>query len=160
MSKAVFGLLEQLHIHYETIKHPPVFTTEEANRYIEGIEGVRTKSLFLTNKKKSAFYLVIMDDSKKLDMSKFQTTVQTNRVKMASPDRLMEKMKLEPGSVSIFGLINNTERDIQVYFDQAILTEQQMSFHPNINTQTIFLETQDVLKFIAWLGYSWKAIAL
>ncbi len=53
---------------YTIVEHPPALTTEEADRYIEGVEGVRTKSMFLTNKKKTAFYLLIMDDQKQLDM--------------------------------------------------------------------------------------------
>ncbi|EGO8429555.1 prolyl-tRNA synthetase associated domain-containing protein, partial [Enterococcus faecalis] len=54
------------------VDHPPALTTEEADSFIEGIEGVRTKSMFLTNKKKMAYYLLIMDDQKRLDMNKLK----------------------------------------------------------------------------------------
>lgn len=50
------------------VEHPTALTTQEADYYIEGMEGVRTKSMFLTNKKKTIFYLLFMDDQKQQDM--------------------------------------------------------------------------------------------
>ncbi|MCQ9209344.1 prolyl-tRNA synthetase associated domain-containing protein [Granulicatella seriolae] len=156
----VKATLENLDIPYEIVEHPPALTTEEADQFIVGIEGVRTKSMFLTNKKKTAYYLLIMDDTKRLDMDKFKDLVSANRIKMASSDSLAEQMKLPPGVVSIFGLLNNDSKNIQVYFDKEILSEPRMSFHPNVNTKTIFLSTQDVLKFIQAIGYDYTIIDL
>lgn len=156
----VKATLENLDIPYEIVEHPPALTTEEADQFIVGIEGVRTKSMFLTNKKKTAYYLLIMDDTKRLDMDKFKDLVSANRIKMASSDSLAEQMKLPPGVVSIFGLLNNDSKNIQVYFDKEILSEPRMSFHPNVNTKTIFLSTQDVLKFIQAIGYDYTVINL
>lgn len=152
--------LKELNINFELINHPPALTTEEADSYIVGIEGVRTKSMFLTNKKKTAYYLLIMDDKKRLDMDLFKEITEENRIKMASSDSLMEKMILPPGVVSIFGLLNNKERDIKVYFDSDIVNEERMSFHPNVNTKTIFLSTADVMKFINEIGFDYSVIDL
>ncbi|MGL4694931.1 prolyl-tRNA synthetase associated domain-containing protein [Enterococcus larvae] len=153
--KKVKEMLEQLAVPFDCVEHPPVFTTEEADHYIEGLEGVRTKSMFLTNKKKTTFYLLIMDDAQRLDMDAFKTIVGANRIKMASAESLMEKLQLTPGSVSIFGLLNNGEKDVHVYFAKDILAEKRMSFHPNDNTKTILLDTQDVLRFVEALGYTY-----
>ena len=60
--------LDELGISFDVVEHPPAFTTEQADSYIEGLEGVRTKTMFLTNKKKTQYYLLIMDDQKPLDM--------------------------------------------------------------------------------------------
>ena len=65
------------------MEHDPALTTEQADRFIEGIEGVRTKMMFLTNKKKRNFYLVIMDDAKRLDMDVFKDIVEEKQIKMA-----------------------------------------------------------------------------
>lgn len=105
MDKLVFESLADLGMDYTIVEHPPARTTEEADRYIEGLEGVRTKSMFLTNKKKTAFYLLIMDDQKQLDMDQFRDLVGANRIRMASSDSLMEKMHLPAGAVSVFGLL-------------------------------------------------------
>jgi len=152
--------LSELSIPFELVEHPAAFTTEQADRYIEGIEGVRTKSLFLTNKKKTAYYLLIMDDQKKLDMDGFKEKVGANRIKFCSEESLMEKMGLTPGKVSIFGLMNNKEKDIQLYIDEDIMDEKRMSFHPNDNTKTIFIDTKDMIKFIEEEGYTTNIISI
>ncbi|HFI0613220.1 TPA: prolyl-tRNA synthetase associated domain-containing protein [Streptococcus suis] len=154
MDKLVFKTLADLGMDYTIVEHPPARTTEEADRYIEGLEGVRTKSMFLTNKKKTAYYLLIMDDNKQLDLDQFRDLVGANRIRMASSESLMEKMHLPAGVVSIFGLLNNVDKDIQVYFDQTILTEEILTFHPNVNTKTIFVKTEDVLRFVEEIGFS------
>jgi len=123
MYQKVVDRLNELGIPFQIVEHEPVLTTEQADRFIEGIEGVRTKTMFLTNKKKRNFYLVIMDDAKRLDMDVFKEIVEENRIKMASAETLNDKMMLPPGVVSPFGLLNNRDKDIQVYFDQEIVSE-------------------------------------
>ena len=141
-------LLNQLEIPFEVVNHEPALTTEMADQFIEGIEGVRTKTMFLTNRKKTTFYLLIMDDQKSLDMEKFREIVDTNKIRMASSNSLFEKMSLPTGVVSPFGLIYNTEKDIPVYFDREIMNEERMSFHPNTNEKTLFLKKDDLLTFL------------
>ncbi|HFH9837974.1 TPA: prolyl-tRNA synthetase associated domain-containing protein [Streptococcus suis] len=160
MDKLVFETLAKLGIDYNIVEHPPALTTEEADGYIEGLEGVRTKSMFLTNKKKTAFYLLIMDDQKQLDMEHFRYMVGANRIRMASSDSLMEKMHLLADVVSVFGLLNNVDKDIQVYFDKEILAEPILTFHPNVSTKTIFVKTEDVLRFVEEIGFTTHIIDL
>lgn len=152
--------LDKMDISYQIVHHPVATTTEEADHYIEGIAGVRTKTLFLTNKKKTACYLLIMDDHQRLDFHRFQELTGAKRPKMASDELLAGKLGLQPGIVSIFGLLNNADHDVQVYFDRAIMDEARMSFHPNINTSTIFVATGDLLKFLQNLGYDYQILDL
>lgn len=156
----VYEALEKMGISYDIVEHPPVFTTEEADSYIVGKEGVRTKTLFLCNRKKTAYYLVIMDDSKRLDMKKLGKIINEKGLSFCSPEILMEKMSLRPGAVSLFGLLNNTDRDIKLCLDKEMLSERIMSFHPNDNTKTIFITTKDMFKFISKLGYEYLIIDL
>ena len=152
--------LKELDIPFELVEHEPVLTTEQADAFIEGIEGVRTKTMFLTNKKKTQYYLLIMDDKKRLDMDHFKVQVGADRIRMASLDSLAEKMKLPPGTVSPFGLLNNEEKDVQVYFDKEIINEERMCFHPNTNEKTIFVATSDLFKFLQVIGYSYEVVEL
>ena len=156
----VANKLQELGIAFDVVEHPPAFTTEQADSYIEGMEGVRTKSMFLTNKKKTQYYLLIMDDKKRLDMDDFKVQVGADRIRMASLESLAEKMNLPAGTVSPFGLLNNEEKDIQVYFDKEIINEERMTFHPNTNEKTIFISTQDLFKFLQDLGYSYQVLEL
>ena len=153
MYQKVADTLNELGITFQIVEHEPALTTEQADHFIEGIEGVRTKTMFLTNKKKRNFYLVIMDDAKRLDMDVFKDIVEEKQIKMASAETLNDKMMLPPGVVSPFGLLNNKDKDIHVYFDQEIVSEERMSFHPNTNEKTIFVNTQDLFTFLKELGY-------
>ena len=160
MYQKVIDQLNELGIPFQIVEHEPVLTTEQADRFIEGIEGVRTKTMFLTNKKKRNFYLVIIDDAKRLDMDVFKEIVEENRIKMASAETLNDKMMLLPGTVSPFGLLNNRDKDIQVYFDQEIVSEERICFHPNTNEKTIFVNTEDLFTFLKAIGYEAHVINL
>ena len=160
MYQKVVDQLNELGIPFQIVEHEPVLTTEQADRFIEGIEGVRTKTMFLTNKKNRNFYLVIIDDVKRLDMDVFKEIVEENRIKMASAETLNDKMMLLPGTVSPFGLLNNRDKDIQVYFDQEIVSEERMCFHPNTNEKTIFVNTEDLFTFLKAIEYEPHVIEL
>lgn len=153
MDTIVFETLTRLKIAYDFVEHPPALTTEEADAFIDGLEGVRTKTMFLTNKKKTAYYLLVMDDQKRLDMDLFREAVGANRIRMASSDCLMKKLHLPAGLVSVFGLLNNAEKDIQVYIDREVAEQPILTFHPNVNTKTIFVKTADVLRFVNEIGF-------
>lgn len=156
----VIKKLKELNIEYELVEHEPALTTEQADEFIEGIDGVRTKTMFLTNKKKKNFYMVIMDDSKMMDMDRFKDMVDEKKIKMASEESLYEKMMLPAGVVSPFGLLNNEDKDIRVYVDKEIVGEDRMSFHPNTNEKTIFVKTEDLFKFLENINYEVSVIEL
>ena len=156
----VANKLQELGITFDVVEHPPVFTTEQADSYIEGMEGVRTKTMFLTNKKKTQYYLLIMDDKKRLDMDDFKVQVGADRIRMASLDSLAEKMTLPAGTVSPFGLLNNEEKDILVYFDKDIVSEDIMTFHPNTNEKTIFIKSKDLFRFLESIGFTYGVLIL
>lgn len=158
--KEVEKYLKDLGIEYKIVNHPPATTTEMADEYIEGHEGVRTKTMFLTNKKKNRYFLVVMDESKRLDMNSFKEDLGESNIKMASSNSLKEKMNLEPGVVSIFGLLNNKEKDIRVFIDKDIAGDSILTFHPNTNEATLFIKTEDTRKFLESLDYKLEEISL
>ena len=156
----VYKTLDNMDIPYEVVEHPPALTTEEADSYIVGKEGIRTKTLFLTNKKKTTYYLVIMDAAKRLNLEHLAAILNEKRISFGSAEKLMEKMALSPGFVSIFGLLNNADHDINVFFDQEMLSERLITFHPNDNTKTLFISTEDMYRFLTKIGYEYQVIEL
>lgn len=144
---------------YTVIDHPAAHTTEEADAYIAGHEGVRTKTMFLKGKKKN-FYMVIMDDKKPMDFHKFMALTGAKRVSMARPEYLQEQLGLAPGIVSPFGLLNNEVHNVKVYFDKDIVDEPIQTFHPNENTHTIFIKTDDLFKFLKQIDFEPEIIDL
>ena len=156
----IINELDRLEIKYGMVDHPAAETTEEADKYIEGHDGVRTKTMFLKGKKHH-FYLVIMDDKKPLNFKEFEELTGAKRVSMARPADLKEQLGLHAGVVSPFGLMNNDDHNIQVYFDKDMLAESPvLTFHPNINTHTIFIKTADLFNFIKEQGYEPETIDL
>ena len=152
--------LNTLGIQFKIVEHEPAYTTEEADKYIEGHDGVRTKTMFICNKKKTNYYMIIMDDSKRLDINKFKEIVSEKQMKMASEEALKEKLGIEPGMVSPFGLLNNDEKDVKIYMDKEIITEEIITFHPNDNTKTMFITTKDLFKYFENIGYELNIIEL
>lgn len=157
--KKVLEYLKNKKMKYEIIYHPPAITTEEADKYIEGKEGIRSKTMFMANKKDKKFYLIIMDDSKRLDIKKMNEIIN-DKLHFAKEEQLIEKLGLKPGTVSIFGLLNNKDHDINIYIDKEIMNEKLITFHPNDNTATIFITVEDMLKIFDDLGYNYEVIEL
>lgn len=157
--KEVFGYLNNLGIKYDIVNHPAAFTTEEADKYIEGMEGVPSKTMFMAGKKDRNFYLFIMDEKKRLDIKKL-SLLTGDRLHFGKEEDLKNKMGLVPGMVSIFGLLNNKEHDIKVYIDKDIKLEKIITFHPNDNRATIFISVSDMFKILDDLDYSYELIEL
>lgn len=159
-SEEVFEKLEKLNINYKIVEHKEATTTEKADEYIEGHEGVRTKTLFLKNRKKKNLYLIVMDDEKRVNMKALEKILEDKGLGFCSDELLMEKMKLEPGVVSLFGLINNEDKDIKIIFDEDVINEEIFTFHANVNTITVFISKKDMIKFTEELGYEYKIIKI
>ncbi len=101
-----------------------------------------------------------MDDQKRLDMALLKELIGASRIRMASSESLFEKMSLPAGVVSPFALLNNIDKDIQVYFDKEIMSEKRMNFHPNTNEKNLFWATIDLLRFLEVIGYESHIIEL
>ncbi len=159
MKEEVYKYLDNLNISYQVVNHPKAYCTKDADKYIEGYEGVRTKTMFLYNKNKTNFYLIVMDENKRIDFKKLEEVLQEKKLKFSSDEVLFDKLKLEKGVVSIFGLLNNKD-NIVVLFDEDIINELPLTFHPNENDATIFINSEDVIKFLNTLNVCYKIIAI
>lgn len=120
-------------MQYSIVEYPAVETTALADEFIEGYEGVRTKSLFLVNRKKNRSYLVIMDGSKELDLDSLAEQFGESRLSFGSPERLQPALGLEPGIVSPFEMLDPDPREVKLCFDDVMLTERVLTFHPGDN---------------------------
>jgi len=146
----VYQVLDSLGIKYKKFEHPVVHTVEDANKLGLEIEGGINKCLFLRNKKGDKHYLVLIRGSKRLDLKKLEELLSETRLSFASPERLMTYLKLIPGSVSPFGLINDSDKAVTAIVDDELLTNDELALHPNINTQTLVLKIGDFKKFLTW----------
>lgn len=146
--KNVLKVLDSLNIKYEIHHHHAVFTVEDTEKYKVEIDAIQSKNLFLRGKKDS-FYLVVVEGDKKVDLKKLATILGEPRLSFASPEKLLQFLKLTPGSVSPFGLINDTDRIVHVIVDNKLMDHPLQGFHPNINTATVVLKTEDFKKYLS-----------
>lgn len=160
MKQMVYDTLEKMGIEYKVVNHPPAMTTLEADKFIEGMEGIRSKTMFVSDKKKKRFYLLILDDEKRLDLKKIGDILGESRLRLGSEENLKEKMNLQFGSVSLFGLLNNHDKDIKVCIDKELLDEKIINFHPNENDATVFITMDDMFKFLDNLNFSYELIEM
>ena len=136
-------------ISYDSYEHPPVFNTEDVEKYWRDIPATPVKNLFLRNKKGNHHYLVIVGVDKRVDLQELVKIIGDDRLSFGSAERLMEKMGLAPGSVSPFGLLHEGSRDVQVVIDAELRGADRLMFHPNINTATVTISFADLERFLA-----------
>jgi len=148
----VYKTLNKLDIPYVRHEHPPVYTVEEAEQHWENITGAHCKNLFLRNKKGNRHYLVVLESSKRADLKALEKQLGEDRLSFASPERMMRYLGLEVGAVSPFGLINDTQKEVQVIIDQDLKDAESINFHPNVNTATVGLSFLDFEKFLSFCG--------
>lgn len=155
MKQKIFDILDSLEIQYTNYEHDAVFTCDEA-KWVE-IPWKRVKSLLLRNKKATNFYMVVLGDDKRLDTNDIRAIFDDSKMSFASPERMMDKIWLKPGSVSPFALINNTDKDIRVVFDTE-LKSWLVWFHPLQNDNTIVINMNDIEKFLnnLWVEYTFS----
>lgn len=148
----VYQTLDELNIPYEKLEHPPVFTAEEAAEHWAAIDAAAVKNLFLRNKKGDRHYLVILPIEKQADLRHLVKVIGDDRLSFGSPERLMARLGLTPGSVSPFGLINDTTKSVQVIIDADLRNAARVIFHPNINTASVAISFADFERFLSSRG--------
>lgn len=156
----VLEMLDELGIEVQRFEHPPVFTVEQANRHRGDIPGGRTKNLFLRNKKGRRHYLVVTDAEKTIDLKSLKEQVGESALSFASPERLQKYLGLTPGSVSPFGIINDVNDEVTVLLDRDLLRHDALGFHPNVNTATLVIPTQDFQRFLDHCGNAVKILRI
>lgn len=156
--QCVSSVLDELGIVFERFDHPPVFTVDEALVHWAGIQGTHCKNLFLRNNKGARHYLVVVEHSKPVDLKRLASVIGDDRLSFASPERLLKHLGLTPGSVSPFGLINNTAHDVTVVLDAGLAASERVAFHPNTNTATFTLLFADFERFLTWCGNPVKTV--
>lgn len=148
----IISVLKQLSISYQKHQHPAVFTVEESDTYFENINAAKSKNLFLRNKKGDTHYLVVAKSSTEIDLKQLATQLEETRLSFASEQRLYKYLQVTPGSVSPFGLIHDKNCEVLVVVDNDLIEEESQAFHPNINTATLVITTNDFKKFLEWSG--------
>ena len=156
----VYQVLNELGIQFEYHEHPPGPTIEEALKYWKDIDSTHCKNIFFRNHKGNKHYLVIMDYRALLDIHDLEKRLKQGKLTFASPERMRKYLGLEPGSVSLFGLIHDQEDHVHVFLDEELKKAERLSFHPNLNTASLVIRFEDMMKFLRWSGNGYEFLKL
>ena len=154
MNKEIFERLEQLEIEYKKIEHPVMFTMEEIAEYGLNSHGHIPKNLVLRDVKGTRNMLVLVHGDKRADLRLIRDEIDSTKLSFASDERLDKYLKVEKGSVSPFGVIYDTEKELEIYFDSDLKKEDIVGCHPNDNHATLFLKFDDLVKYVKSCGHT------
>lgn len=154
MNKEIFEKLAELEIEYKMLEHPAAFTMEDlAEHHLEEY-GHIPKNLVLRDVKGTRNMLVVLHGDKRADLRLIRDEIDSTKLSFASDQRLEKYLKVEKGSVSPFGVIYDTEKELEIYFDADLNNEDIVGCHPNDNTATVFLKFSDLVKYIKECGHT------
>jgi Ala-tRNA(Pro) deacylase len=148
----LFAHFDTLGLAYATLDHRPIFTVKEGADVKAALPGGHTKNLFLKDKD-GALFLVCALGSTQVRLNQLHKTLGCARLSFGSEDLMFETLGVTPGSVTIFGLINDRQRRLTLVLDEALLASDPVNFHPLLNNATTAMSQADLRTFIAnWGG--------
>lgn len=156
-----YDFLDKLGIPYKRTDHGRADNMEACNE-IDAILGVIIcKNLFLCNRQKTKFYLLMMPGDKKFKTKELSAQINSARLSFAGPEEMLQFLDIEPGAVSIMGLMNDTEHHVQLLIDEDVLKDEYLGCHPCVCTSSLKLRTKDVIeKFLPATGHDYMIVHL
>jgi len=154
----IFEFLEKNGIDYERFDHPAVFTCEEAERLVPPMPGIKSKNLFVRDRRGRRHFLVIVPAEKTVDLKALSSELGAPGLSLASPDRLMEHLGVEAGSVGFLSIYNDIEAKVEVIIDEDIWTADHLQCHPLINTSTLLIGHEDIARILALTHHDFRTL--
>ena len=145
----VYKKLNELNIEYRVVNHKAVFAMEDViNENIEPFENI-VKNIFIRDDKKINYYLVLVSHNKKVNLKELRNKLNSRPLTFASEEDLYKYLGLTKGSVSPLGILNDKNNLVKVFIDSYFINKENIiGVHPNDNTMTIWLRTNDLINII------------
>lgn len=145
----IYDYLQENSIWHEITEHKAVYNMAELAEVPCPYPEADAKNLFVRDDKKQNYYLITVKGEKRVNLKAFRKAQRTRNLSFASAEDLLERLALIPGAVTPLGVLNDETRSVQVFLDQDFLQEPGLvGVHPNENTATVWLKTQDLIRII------------
>ncbi|PWE55269.1 prolyl-tRNA editing protein [Metarhizobium album] len=149
----LFRFLDELGIKHATKDHPPVYTVAESVSLRDEIPGGHTKNLFVKDKK-DQFFLLTVEENAAVDLKTVHTLIGgASKVSFGKPEKLMEYLGVQPGSVTAFGAINDTGHNVTFVLDADLMEHDIINCHPLSNDATTSIARDDLIRFMEATGH-------
>lgn len=146
--------MEANRFSFTRLEHPAVFTCEEADQYHVGVDAVSTKNLFLCDKKARRFFLAVTSCNKTVKLDALAEQFDVPHLRFGSEENLMRLLGVTRGSVTMMGLVNDTEHVVELWLDADIWQSDYFLSHPLVNTATLILTKPELERFFALTGHT------
>ena len=144
----VYQLLDKLGVRYERIDHEAAMTMEACAEIDMALHATICKNLFLCNRQQTEFYLLMMPGSKPFKTKELSAQIGSSRLSFAPAEAMQRLLGVTPGSVSVLGLMNDSEKQVVLLVDEDVLKGEYIGCHPCMNTTSLRLRTEDLLQVI------------
>ena len=145
----IYDYLSGRGIQFEITEHRAVYNMDDLRDVAMPYPDQDAKNLFVRDNKKLNYYLITVRGSKRVDLKAFRTAYNTRPLSFASEEELYGILGLTPGSVSPLGILNDSDRRVTLYLDRSLLEPPStVGVHPNDNTATVWLKTEDLISII------------
>ena len=137
-------------------------TSMEVCERVDAVLGVKIcKNLFLCNRQKTNFYLLIMPGDKPFKTKELSGQLGISRLSFGEEQYMEQFLDLLPGSVSVLGLMNDHDRRVRLLIDEDVLKEEQFGCHPCMNTSSIRFSVKDLIeKVLPAIGTAYTTVKL
>ena len=150
----VYDFLDELGLSYQRIDHEAAMTMEACAAIDEALEATICKNLLLCNRQCTEFYLLMLPGDKPFKTSILSKQIGSSRLSFAGAEYMEQFLDITPGSLSVLGLMNDSENRVTLLMDRDVLEGEFIGCHPCINTSSLRLKTADLMeKIIPAMGH-------
>ncbi len=158
---AVYDLLDSLNVEYTRLDHDSTASMEDCNEVGEILGIEICKNLFLCNRQKTKFYLLMIPGNKEFHTKDLSKQINSARLSFADSEYMEKFLNITPGSVSVLGLMNDSENNVQLLIDSDVLKSDFFGCHPCINTSSLKIKTSDLTeKILPSINHSFIIVTL
>lgn len=156
-----YDYLDSLGIEYKRVDHEHAGTMEACDAVDKVLGVIMCKNLFLCNRQKTSFYLLMMPGDKKFKTKELSSQINSARLSFAEAEDMVKYLDIEPGSVSVMGLMNDKDCTVQLLIDEDVLESDYVGCHPCVNTSSLKIRTEDVINvFLPAVKHGYKTVHL
>ena len=156
-----YDFLDRLGIQYDRTDHEAAITMEACEEIDRVLGVVMCKNLFLCNRQKTRFYLLLMPGDKKFKTKELSSQIGSARLSFAGAEDMLKYLDIEPGAVSVMGLMNDRNHEVQLLIDKDILEEEYLGCHPCVCTSSMKIRTADIIeRFLPETGHEYQTVTL
>ena len=155
----VYDFLDKLGVIYDRVDHEALMTMEACEEADRVLEATICKNLFLCTANKKEFYLLMIVGDKRLVTKDVSKKLSTSRLSFANESYMEEYLDITPGSVSVLGLMNDSNHAVHLVIDKELLDNEYIGCHPCINTSSLKIRTEDILNvFLKHTRHTWTTV--